>query len=674
MKIVCFILISLFSYPMLANTAKTDSLLFALNKSEGDTKLDLIFQLQYSGDVPLSELNKLSNEAVAMCGYDSAYMGKAYIIKGLVLTNKYIDSVSYYLYKGLSKEEAINNPYFLIKAWLTLANLPTANADEQKKCLNNALIIINENKDISKADYYSTVAEIAFKKGEEKKGIKYYEKASDIYIKENKFSSFAKTSLYLAQLSYGEGDYDKSSLLLDNVFKYENQLSNNAKSSLYYCAGTMFFYRGFNLDERIELYRKAIYYSVIIEDSFVIASIKSNLGTICIESNMIDSAITIIKECIPFFKDTDRNKGTNYYHLVIAYGIKNDYQTAFMYSDSASKIFLKLKDYKRYNKLLVELANLYSLEGKYEEAEMYFDSVKNYVDTSEYIRTKVKFLYFYKNHFERQGNYKRAYEVFEKYSAFNDSIVELENKNKIDELKIKWETVKKDHENFVLTTSIELEKKKSKKQKVQIKLLYYFIIGLAIFVILLVIIFILFRKNILNKRKLNIERLLRLEKENMLIKQKRLSTEQKLQSKTTLLKVTNNNLLQKAMLTSKLIGWLKSMRPYINDSGLKILQSNLAEVANYSIDSNWVDFERNFSELYPYAQLNIRKAVPKLSKADFRITCFMIMKLSNSEIAMITLQSVNSLRTAKFRLRSKFKVNTNEELMSKLESIISNKS
>ncbi len=99
---------------------------------------------------------------------------------------------------------------------------------------------------------------------------------------------------------------------------------------------------------------------------------------------------------------------------------------------------------------------------------------------------------------------------------------------------------------------------------------------------------------------------------------------------------------------------------------------NLSQINSYSHESNWREFEKNFSSLYPRVVESMKGVTPRLSTAEIRILCFMIMKMENSEISMITMQSVDSLRMAKYRLRKKFDVGTNDELITKLNSFTGN--
>ena len=164
------------------------------------------------------------------------------------------------------------------------------------------------------------------------------------------------------------------------------------------------------------------------------------------------------------------------------------------------------------------------------------------------------------------------------------------------------------------------------------------------------------------------------------INQKKLLDEQlqhaqimELEAHSSLLKITNNHSLQQAMLISKLIGWLKSLKPIVNKEAQILIQNNLAELQKYSYNNNWNNFEKTFIEIYPGVLDSIREQISGLSVGDLRILCFLIMRLTNSEISMITLQSNSSLRSATFRLRKKFNVSTNDEFRKKLDILTNGK-
>jgi DNA-binding CsgD family transcriptional regulator len=121
-------------------------------------------------------------------------------------------------------------------------------------------------------------------------------------------------------------------------------------------------------------------------------------------------------------------------------------------------------------------------------------------------------------------------------------------------------------------------------------------------------------------------------------------------------------LLQQASLISKLIDWLNALKPHLSEEGMQFLQSKLAKVANYSLDKSWNDFEKNFTTKYPGLNVEIRTVYPDLSLANYRLLCFLIMRLTNREIAAITLQSLNSIRAAKYRLRNKLNASSDDDL------------
>ncbi len=140
-----------------------------------------------------------------------------------------------------------------------------------------------------------------------------------------------------------------------------------------------------------------------------------------------------------------------------------------------------------------------------------------------------------------------------------------------------------------------------------------------------------------------------------------------------MMQITNNHLLQQSIITQKSASWLKSLVPYTNKEGVRKIQMNLAQINSYSLNNNWREFEKNFSNLYPRVVDSMKDIKPKISAAEIRILCFMIMKMENNEITMITMQSVDGLRMTKYRLRKKFDVSTNDELIRKINALTNNK-
>jgi len=170
------------------------------------------------------------------------------------------------------------------------------------------------------------------------------------------------------------------------------------------------------------------------------------------------------------------------------------------------------------------------------------------------------------------------------------------------------------------------------------------------------------------KQAIDNEQLLHLETSHQLIELEKKAAENTLAENKRIVEISNKNIMYNAILVEKLLNSFKDLKPFVNKEGLRLINSQLVEVSNFSVEENWNVFEQNFAVQYPFYRANFFEEHPTITLSEYRLSCYVLMKLTNAEIAAATLQSPNSLRSAKFRLRQRLNVNDNHELYDKLLS------
>nr|NQU91303.1 helix-turn-helix domain-containing protein [Bacteroidota bacterium] len=90
-----------------------------------------------------------------------------------------------------------------------------------------------------------------------------------------------------------------------------------------------------------------------------------------------------------------------------------------------------------------------------------------------------------------KGNLNKALEEFKLFKTYNDSIITEENREKIAELEVKYQTEKKEKENLVLQQEVEISGMTIRQKNTQISI---FIVVIIVVLALLIVIFVLFRQ------------------------------------------------------------------------------------------------------------------------------------------------------------------------------------
>jgi DNA-binding CsgD family transcriptional regulator len=99
--------------------------------------------------------------------------------------------------------------------------------------------------------------------------------------------------------------------------------------------------------------------------------------------------------------------------------------------------------------------------------------------------------------------------------------------------------------------------------------------------------------------------------------------------------------------------------------GHRRLKSIIKDIdSNSSNDDNWKNFEIHFDEVHEYFLTRIRNDYPAITAREIRLCAYLRMNLSTKEIADLLKISVRGVEIARFRLRRKFNLAKEENLVS----------
>ena len=113
-------------------------------------------------------------------------------------------------------------------------------------------------------------------------------------------------------------------------------------------------------------------------------------------------------------------------------------------------------------------------------------------------------------------------------------------------------------------------------------------------------------------------------------------------------------------------GWVDELIDDLNQLVVRVRQAqqnretiSLAYLGN--VVEVWEEFEYRFQNVHEEFYQNLKKKFPDLTPAEIKLAAFLRLNMNTKEIASITNQSVNSLETARYRLRKKLGI-TNQEV------------
>jgi tetratricopeptide (TPR) repeat protein len=309
---------------------------------------------------------------------------------------------------------------------------------------------------------------------------------------------------------------------------------------------------------------------------------------------------------------------------------KKNFDKAYSYLIKSLEARQKINDKSGIAKSYYSLANHYLEMQKPNEALEYAKkSFSLGSEMKEPLTRKISSMFLYQI-YKKLGNWQQALEYHEVFQRVSDSLI---NDNKIQELtrlqmQYEYEKIEKDNE--------------VKQQKT--KLTYIILLSsVTLISVILALLFFLARSR---NRRIELEKE-KLEK-NMLIKNKELTT-------------NVLYLLQKNELINSISARLLKLKANLKEENIAPVQKIIVDLQSITEKEVWEEFEYRFQSVHEEFYQNLKKKFPDLTPSEIKLAAFLRLNMTTKEIASITNQSVNSLETARYRLRKKLNI-TNQEV------------
>ncbi len=408
-----------------------------------------------------------------------------------------------------------------------------------------------------------------------------------------------------------------------------------------------------NIDKALELYTKALDLFKANNDSIEIAGTTTNIGSIYIELGNYEIAKTYYLEGLQLFKKINLKEGEA--HALLKLGLlemyRNNLDDALKYLDQSIDIQLKL------GKVVSGLKSIFFAEtiinkGIVQFRQQDFNNAiinleKGYKIAKESgdIGLMSQSANYISKYYEQINDFKKALDyqiIFKKYS---DSLNSQSTVRKITQLEMKLQYESKLHAN-----ELQHQLRLQKEQKNNL----YLILAASIFLLGIALLFVL----------------LKLEKNK---KKKAKLAHQVLEEK---LEHTNKELTTYVMYLLRKNEFIISISEKLKKAKIEAKTENKARIAELikELDNNskmfsWEEFEVRFQEVYTSFYKNLNEKYPNLSQNEIRLCAFFKLNMSTKEIAAITYQSINSIGVARYRLRKKMNLSSDESLYSLLAEL-----
>ena len=399
------------------------------------------------------------------------------------------------------------------------------------------------------------------------------------------------------------------------------------------------------LDAIFKNYDKAAEYSVqafeIYEeynDKKFMGTSANGIGAYYLELEEYEKAIDYLNKSITFCKEVNLPafEGAARRHLGMVFIKQKKYSEGIASLNQALRINRESGPPIQLISSLKEIGNAYNEINNPKQALIYFDeAAKMQEETaidgnpSEIYEGKAKSL-------ELLNDYKNALASFKKFKSLNDSVFNSKKIKQIEELRTIYDTEKKEQQIVLQEKEITVL-----EQQAEISTLQKILLGGGLVLSLIGFYGIRqkLKRNKLEKEKVDAE---------LAFKRKELTT----------------HALHLAKKNEVLEGLKQRAQELKENEQSQTGYQQLIRTINFDLqdDNNWENFSRYFEEVHKDFNRNLKTKYPQVTSNELRLLALLKMNLSSKEIANILNISPEGIKKARYRLRKKLDITTEDSL------------
>jgi len=515
----------------------------------------------------------------------------------------------------------------------------------------------------------------------------------------NCFSSLALSSKTLINKGWNEliKDNDTTALRYFNdaflLAQKNNDVENEANALLHLGIASY----GSSLSNGLNYANRALQtYSKCEKDNPTYAKLGRSkclilIATIKVRASKPEEALRLCKEALQIsiqLKDTSSSLGLAYHLLGSIYHKQSKLDSADYYFDKALTIRLKHHEMTYLPGSYIKVGEIALRKKQYQQSLQYLqkglhmaDSMQNkqakilglialskwhLLKENNFIRVDsilfsakqmclqisdklflVKVLQELKSLKKQSGNLAEALAMEEEIVDINASLNDMEKEHLTKSLEVQFGLMEKERELNII-----------KKEQAITKLTNYLLYVALAFISIIAIGFIIFLKRI-NKRD---KQLLQtkaelLEAVNTQKKLKEQQLQNEIEYKESQLSALTFQMIQKNEL-------LQALKEKLENNNGQSIDASVSKIINKGLtqDKEWTDFNSHFESINKNFYSRIKQAFPEISPNELKICALIKMNLSIKEMASILNISPDSVKTARYRLRKKLNLNTEDNL------------
>lgn len=391
-----------------------------------------------------------------------------------------------------------------------------------------------------------------------------------------------------------------------------------------------------------------------------VAHTVSNIASIHLHNSKDSLAMSYYNEALKMFQEAGNLIGASFIYIDLGkYEFdKGNYTKALeYYTDAYDQIYSQNEEYYGpKSRVLVEILGSLGrvhfhlgnkqIAIKYLEESLSLAQQNHYVNWIEFDTHELSKIY------ESEGELDKALYYYKMYEQYGDSILNESSIKRITQLEMQFEFDKKIKER-------ELEDTRKETAQQRKEFLYLLFVSIGVFITIIVFLMYINQRNKTSK--------IELKRQNLKLEHEKL--QQKLEHRNKELATNVMYLLSKNEFITSTAEKLTKAKMSFKLENQKIIQDVIRDLLLNSSKDVWKEFEVRFQEVHSDFYDNLNKKFPELTPNEKKISAFLRLNMSTKDICAITYQSVRSINMARFRLRKKIGLDTDENLVTFLSQI-----
>jgi len=522
--------------------------------------------------------------------------------------------------------------------------------------------------------YASAALELAEKLNSDMGRAKIWVNMGNLYYLKSDFFQ-AKQYYFKAQdVQKRIGDYESLAASYHNLAVFEKRLSNYPKALTYYQQalelmkihgkahnigiatmniGLLYKSQGAN-EEAKEKLLEAYEYCKEVKHVKCMASSLEGLGNLYFDMGDYLKAEKYYYQALELKEKEDdpHGRALSYYNLGWVELEGGDLDKAEGYFLEAFKIRRFLGDLMQEGTVMEDLAYLYLERGNPGRALEYANRSFHLADSLHIpFRILASAERLYAIHKEL-GNWKRAARFADTIMAYKDSVFNKEKSRQVDDLRIKYETERKEEE----IRGLARENKLRKRQNLAMGL------GGAVLLLLLLLFFFQYNRSTQRKKLL-------LHRENEILRTRQELARQKLEHTSEKLSLAEKQLQDFVISLREKSRLIEKLREEMGlgkagEESSSISKEKVQQILENKIltEEDWQHFKQKFDLIFPAYLMGLKASYPHLSQGDIRLWALTKLRLSGRDISNILGISTHSVRVNRYRLKKKIGLSKEKDL------------